>query len=82
MSDNIEPTKHKRVVIQHPDGLMEIAGLVEGQPEAFIPPEMNGGVALCLVVAKPRYYLYRPLTLPTMFGPNGTAGGSFDPRQR
>ena len=73
---------HKRIVIQYPDGQMEIAGYVDSQPDAFIPPEMNDGVVLCLVVVKPRYYLYRPLMLPEMVGPNGPTGGSFDPRQQ
>ena len=73
---------HKRIVIEYPDGQLEIAGYVDSQPDAFIPAELNDGVALCLVVSKPRYYLYRPLMLPEMVGPNGATGGSFDPRQQ
>jgi hypothetical protein len=82
VNPDIPAPQHKRIVIQHPDGMMEIAGYVDSQPDAFISAAMNEGVALCLVVAKPRYYLYRPLVLPEMVGPHGPSGGSFDPRQQ
>ena len=66
----------KRIVIQHPDGLMQIAGLSEGDAQ---PPAMVVGPdgPLCLVAAKRLYYLYKPLMVPS----TGRLNETFDPRQ-
>jgi hypothetical protein len=56
---------NKRLVFQHPSGLMQIFG---HQADDAQPPSMLVYVAaeapLCLVAAKRSYYLYKPLMLP------------------
>lgn len=59
----------KRIVLQHPSGLMQILGVVDEQPVALLPAEagvrINGEpAALNLVAAKRSYFLYKPLMAP------------------
>lgn len=59
----------KRVVLKHPSGLHQILGTTDEQPDAFAGPEagitINGErVAVNLVAAKPRFYLYTVVQAP------------------
>lgn len=56
----------KRIVVEHPGGLMQICGLVtEGQPDTFIPAGLSGwDYDVNLVASKPRYWLYRAVQKP------------------
>ena len=52
----------KRIVLQHPDGMMEIIGMSEVQPPDLIS---TPGGPINLVAVKRSYYLYRPVMSPS-----------------
>jgi hypothetical protein len=62
----------KRLVLRHPDGLHQILGASVEQPESFLAmarADVDGqSVAINLVAAKPRYYLFTVVQKPEGLG--------------
>ena len=61
MHPSAPPTR--RIVLQHPDGLMQILGHAPTQPPEVMALPIEGAEPLVvnLVAVKPRYYLYKPM---------------------
>lgn len=63
----LSPAKPKRIVLQRPDGIFQILGVANEQPDDLLPLTCDDGTQgpINLVASKRTFYLYRMVQSPS-----------------